>query len=306
VVSAEDALVELLHFLRQHRYRFTAVTPATHRIILERACPGRPTLPDIFGWNRPFASGDLEPQVRRVLEEADALETDADGRLRSRFRVASLGDNLFLHSSFPTDDPNSVFFGPDTYRFVRFIQQQRATLRDVRHITDMGAGSGAGGIAAALLWPEADITLVDLNRDALRLAAINAEAAMVPLKTVASEKIPAGGDLVIANPPYLVDASLRTYRDGQGRLGEGVTLDWTRQAIARLGPGGVMLLYTGAAFENGDAPLVSGIADECRAAGADLIVDEIDPDVFGEELANAPYGSVERIAALGVRITVAA
>jgi len=67
-----------------------------------------------------------------------------------------------------------VFFGPDSYRFVRFLQQHWPV--GVRHIVDLGAGSGAGGIAAAKLAPGSRVTLVDTNGRALALARVNAAA----------------------------------------------------------------------------------------------------------------------------------
>ena len=59
-----------------------------------------------------------------------------------------------------------------------------------------------------------------------------------------------------------------------------------------------MLLYTGAAFTGGRAPLL----DALRELDASVSVEEIDPDVFGEELEQPAYAEVERIAAIGAVI----
>jgi hypothetical protein len=99
-----------------------------------------------------------------------------------------------------------------------------------------------------------------------------------------------------------MDEGHRTYRDGGGMLGGEVACDWVRQAMRALAPGGTMLLYTGAAFVRGEAPLVQEIERLCGAAGAELHVEEIDPDVFGEELERGAYADVDRIAALGMSI----
>jgi methylase of polypeptide subunit release factors len=171
-----------------------------------------------------------------------------------------------------------------------------------RRIVDLGAGSGAGGIAAARLAPEAAITLVDINPAALALARVNARAAGVAVELVEGRKVPPGIDLVIANPPYMIDAARRAYRDGGGLLGGAVALEWAQQALAALAAGGTMLLYTGAAIVDGAAPLVAELERACAAAGASLQVEEIDPDVFGEELAQPVYAQVDRIAAIGVVI----
>ena len=288
-MSADEALLELLRLLKAADYDFMAVTPATHARVLTRPCE-KPGLRDIFGWNRPFHEDDLEGPILECLRESEMLD-DAAGKLRSRIRVASLEDKLFLHSSFPTDAPDSVFFGPDTYRFVRAILPHLKSAAP-RWIVDMGAGCGAGAIAAAAFSPDARISAVDTNPLALRFAAVNAEANGATIETVEAGEVPEGADLVIANPPYVMDEARRAYRDGGGLYGGEVALDWVRQALERMAPGGTMLLYTGASVVAGEAPLVA----ELRRLGAEI--EEIDPDVFGEELDRPAYAEVERIAVI--------
>ena len=300
-MNGGSALVELLHFLRLHDYHFTAVTPRTHATVLSRPSGRQPDLRDIFGWNRPFAERDLEPVLFSLLNQADAVSLDGE-RFKSRIRVASLGEDLFVHSGFPTDERDAVFFGPDTYRFARFLQQNAETVSSAHVIVDMGTGSGAGGIAAARLAPRAEITLVDVIAKALQFAEANVAAAGLKARLVESDQVPDDADLLIANPPYLMDASVRTYRDGGGLLGGAVSLDWVSQGLRKLRPEGTILLYTGAAYVDGRSPLIAAISHTCASSGADLSVVEIDPDVFGEELSEEAYADVERIAALGIKI----
>jgi methylase of polypeptide subunit release factors len=302
VTGQSAALVELLDYLKSQDYRFVAVTPATHAHVLARPFNGRPTLRDIFGWSRPFLRQDVEPALFDLLERADALACDDCGKLRSRLRVATLGEHLFLHSAFPTDKADSVFFGPDTYRFCRFVMQELTRVSPAKHIVDMGAGTGVGGIVAAALSPGAKITLVDVNERALKLAAANAAAAGVHVEILRSDTIPEGADLVIANPPYLMDEASRIYRNGGELFGGEVSLDWTRQALASMPRGGVMLLYTGAAFVDGRSPLIEGLESLCVSASALPEIEEIDPDVFGEELQSTRYDKAERIGAVGVKV----
>ena len=297
-MTREEALAELLRDLKASEYRFVAVTPATHARVLARSEPARATMRDVFGWNRWFAASDVDARLVGHLRAAGALE-ECDGRFRSRLRVASLGGDLFLHSAFPTDDPDSVFLGPDTYRFARFIERQLPRLAGSQWLVDMGAGSGAGAIFAAKLRAFERIAMVDTNPAALELAAVNAAAAAVTAETLLSNAIPAGVDLIIANPPYMIDPARRSYRDGGGLLGGAVALDWARQGVSRLRPGGAMLLYSGAAYSGGRAPLLLALEEACEQVGASLEIEEIDPDVFGEELDLPEYRDVERIAAVG-------
>jgi methylase of polypeptide subunit release factors len=302
LVIDEDALLELLRLLRSRNYRFTTVTPATHARVLSRPVNGSPDLRDIFGWNRPFHPGELERDLLNALESANALQALPIGGLKSRVRFASLGDDLFAHSAFPTDEPDSVFFGPDTYRFVRFIERQLRGVAEVSKVVDMGAGAGAGGVAVARRVPESTVTLVDINPRALALARANARAAGVAVDLLHSDHMPAGADLVIANPPYMMDRLARSYRDGGALLGGAVALQWLRQALDVAAPGATILLYTGAAFVGGHSPLLAALDHECRSARAGITVEEIDPDVFGEELAEPAYRDVERIAAVGITV----
>jgi methylase of polypeptide subunit release factors len=169
----------------------------------------------------------------------------------------------------------------------------------------MGAGSGVGGIVAASLLPGAAITLLDVNRNALLFAAANADDAGVGVELVEGESLAdvAGPvDLVIANPPYIMDEAERAYRHGGGMHGARVSLDWALEAAARLAPGGTMLLYTGVAIVGGRDALREALDPALPALGCSFTYEEIDPDVFGEELDQPPYREVERIAAVGVVI----
>jgi methylase of polypeptide subunit release factors len=150
--------------------------------------------------------------------------------------------------------------------------------------------------------PSARIRAVDINPAALRLAALNATAAGVRIETVQASEVPHGADLVIANPPYIMDSGNRAYRDGGELLGGQVALDWTNQALRQLSPGGVMLLYTGASVSHGKAPLATALQDACMSGSADVEIEEVDPDVFGEELEQPAYADVERIAVIWATI----
>jgi len=237
------------------------------------------------------------------LLRCSGLIDEADEELRSLIRVASVGQDLFHHSGFPTDSPDAIFLGPDTYRFTRFVAAQLESMSAPTWIVDMGSGSGAGGILAAKQVRTARASLVDVNPVAAPLARVNARFARVAAEVIVGQQIPQGCDLVIANPPYMIDSSHRTYRDGGGIYGGAVACDWVAQALDALVPGGNFVLYTGAAVVRGTLPLLDRIRSLCDQANAVLQAGEIDPDVFGEELDMPRYREVDRIAVLGIRIT---
>ena len=305
--SRHEALLSLLKALDDSGYSFTAITPASHARILDRRHSERARdLRDIFGWSLPFESDLLPAPIHQFLQDAELLERDGD-LCRSRVRVAELGGRLFLHSAYPTTQEDAVFFGPDTYRFVRFLEQ---TLngRAVRQLVDMGAGTGVGGISASTLVDAGQITLIDLNPTANLFAAANGEAAGVGLRTVAAcdlEPVAGPIDCVIANPPFIIDDLGRTYRDGGEGLGTAVATRWAREAMQRLEVGGTLLLYTGSPVIGGEDMLLQTLSADADAFDCTLRYEEIDPDIFGEELEKSAYADagVDRIAAVGAVVT---
>ncbi|MCW3798493.1 methyltransferase [Sphingomonas sp. BN140010] len=301
-----DTLAELLRTLDAEGYQFTCVTPRTHhRILRRRSGALAEDLRDVFGWNLPFARDLLPGPVLDLLREADALDTVEEG-YKSRLRVAELDGRLFLHSAYPTDDEDSVFFGPDTYRFMRFLSCELAEHQPIGSLVDLGAGSGAGGITAAAMLEPSELVLLDINSRALDLAAANATAAGIEAELVNGtlDTLERPVDLIIANPPFIADPAGRTYRDGGADLGAGVSLDWARQGMAKLAEGGAMLLYTGSPIVAGEDRLLSALAEAADEVGCSLSYQELDPDIFGEELDGEPYAGagVERIAAVGATL----
>jgi methylase of polypeptide subunit release factors len=293
--------------LRSEGYRFTVVTPETHRRVLERP-RGTTNLQSIFGWNLPFDRDAVAPHILDLLATAEALE-EADGHYRSKLRFATLDSLLFVHSGFPTTEQDSVFFGPDTYRFARLL---RSSLRDVSangplRLVDIGSGSGAGGIYASRLLPGiTDLILADINPKALEFSAVNAALNDVPsAQTMLSDvfgAIEGQADLVIANPPYLVDAERRLYRDGGGALGITLALRIVEQGLTRIRPGGRLILYTGTPIIAGADPFLEAVRPLVQLAGLQFVYEEIDPDVFGEELDGQAYAHADRIAVTGLTV----
>ena len=109
-------------------------------------------------------------------------------------------------------------------------------------------------------------------------------------------------DLIVSNPPYLRDGEARTYREGGGALGEGLSVRIVQEAVERLSPRGMLILYTGAPIVAGVDMLRASIEPWLRQRGLAFTYEELDPDVFGEELERPAYANVERIAVVGLKI----
>ena len=313
------SLALMLRMVAASGYRFTTPTPLTYqRVLALRGSQRGMTLRDIFGWNLPFESNTVTPSLLAAMDQAGVLLTHAD-HLRSAVRIASVDDDLFLHSAYPTTQDNAVFFGLDTYRFVRFIHHALRVTTALENapiatriskplrILDIGCGSGVGGILAARQLAHAGaplvVTMNDINPHALHYTLINADVADISVLTAPGDAlttVEGDFDLIISNPPYLEDAPERIYRHGGARLGRALSARIAAEALTRLAPGGRLLLYTGVAILDGNDPLRTELLPLLRASSCEWSYEEIDPDIFGEELEQPSYAHADRIAAIGL------
>ncbi len=307
--ATDRAILEIGRVLRTERYAFAAVTPETMRRVRER----RPhasrdrgqCLRDVFGWNRAFLPASLPAALLDRMTEADLLTREGPW-MRSRVRFATHDGHLFAHSAYPTVHAESVFFGPDTHRFCALLQ--RWAPARIGHLVDVGAGSGAGGLSIARRANR--VVLADVNPRAVAMARVNAALASVNAECVESDVLHAvegEPDVIVANPPYMRDAARRLYRDGGGSRGEGLSVRIVDEAMARLAHGGTLIVYTGTAVIDGVDMFMHHllpVLERHRVGmlGPEVTYEEIDPDVFGEELDQPAHADTERIAIVGLRI----
>lgn len=295
----------MIRLLHRAGYDFVCPTPLTHERVLAR--PDRRTartLRDVFGWSLPFEGGFLPTPILDALQGAGGVRR-AGYCWKAGLRASSLDGDLFLHSAYPTREKDAVFFGPDTYRFAGFLKQELAGKPRPARAVEIGTGSGAGAVQVARLAAPSRLIVTDVNPEALALADANLAAAGVSAELRLCDGLDALDgpfDLVVANPPYMVDSGDRAYRNGGDMRGARLSLDWARASAERLAPGGRMLLYTGSAIVDGEDELKSALAASLDWRRYSLAYRELDPDVFGEELGHDAYRDVERIAAVGVVI----
>ena len=299
----------LLGALHKRGYDFVTPTPATHaRVVARPDNVVARTLRDVFGWSLPFQTGTLDPEIIELLRAGSLLQAH-DDLFTSKARVSTLDGDCFLHAAYPTDATDAVFWGPDSYRFAAFVRANLARVPRVARVVDVGAGAGPGASVAMKTPGVEHVTATDINLSALaylgaNLAGVRARsrtAAMAVVDGVESDglqNVQGHIDCIIANPPYIADRMGRTYRDGGGLHGEGLSVRWAREAATRLGSGGALLLYSGSAIVQGRDQLKAALEEVL--GDFDIRYDELDPDVFGEELESPAYSDVERIAVVGV------
>ncbi len=298
-----QALLAVGRYLRAHDYRFITVTPSTHRRINRRPGNERATdLRGIFGWSRPFAAGDVAPELLEPMREAGILAPDG-ALLRSTLRASSLGELLVFHSAYPTEDDDAVFFGPDTYRFVGTMGRAFPRLgSSPTRALDIGCGGGAGALAIARQFPHAEVFGADINTRALALTVVNARLAGLPnLQACHSDlfdSLERDFDLIVSNPPYVLDPSELPYRHGGGMRGAELSVRIVRESLGRLRRGGSLMLYTGVAIAGARDDFLEAIRPDLEAQCDHWSYEELDPDIFGGQLGEPGYEDAERIAAV--------
>jgi methylase of polypeptide subunit release factors len=307
-IAQDVALLKLGCALKKAGYRFTTITPATHaRVNARDGNEWAIDLGGVFGWSRPFDSSVLPEEIFALMRIA-GIVAPHDAGWRCLLRASTLDDQLFFHSAYPTEEVDSVFFGPDTYRFATAIGQHLGvTATPVQRAVDIGCGGGPGAISIAHYRPEAEVLAVDINDSALRLARVNAALAgagnVKPCVSNLLNDVDGTFDLIVANPPYLVDPERRAYRHGAGALGEGLSLSIVDCALQRLRSDGTLLLYTGAAVVDGIDAFRLAAEQKLSHGQVQWQYREIDPDIFGEELVHPAYAKVDRIAAVLLVVT---
>jgi len=302
------ALLNLGRSLHDVHYQFVTVTPATHRRINNRATSARAhDLRGVFGWSRPFDPDILSADMLQLMRDAGVLVETERGMCAS-VRASSLGELILFHSAYPTHDDDAVFFGPDTYRFVGAMNRALAWLGGgPMRALDIGCGSGAAAITIARTFPHGEVVGTDLNPRALQLAEVNARLADAHNLTLCKSDLFAAVegdfDLIVSNPPFVLDPDARRYRDGGGERGAELSRRIVEESLARLRPGGALMLYTGVALTGERDHFLDSIRPALERECGAWSYEELDPDIFGGQLGEPGYEDVERIAAVWLQAT---
>lgn len=218
----------------------------------------------------------------------------------------------YVHSSFPASS-DSVFFGPDTYLFVSFLQSATRHLpQPPSSVIDVCCGSGAGAIHMARVYPRAKTIGLDLNPRALELGGVNAELAGANVDfhesnlyaAVPDELKSSGVDLIVSNPPYIASSAggqdLPIYADGGAEFGLDLSLRIVEEGMRILSSSGVIMVYTGVAIPTASPGHDVFLEKLMAVEGAELVEYTIfHPDMWPEEIGQGAYADVCRIQVVG-------
>ena len=302
-----SSILSLNQYLKFKNYHFITVSPVTHTIWLKKNKELTATsLSDVFGWGFPFPQEFLEPFLFSLLSSAQLIYPF--GNLwKSEIRVSTLGNDLFIHSAFPTTHIDSVFFGPDTYRFINCVNDHLSRCAPfIKRAIEVCCGSSPAAITIARQCPAAHVHAIDINEKALRYSAANARTADVQIETINNNlfnNFQLHFDFIAANPPFMMDGKKRAYRDGGEMFGAELALKIVAESLDRLAVGGTLLLYTGTCIVMGEDIFYKYVKTILSAHSTiEWSYREIDPDIFSDELLLGGYEEVERIAAVVLQV----
>ena len=108
-------------------------------------------------------------------------------------------------------EPGILIPRPETEHLCRLITKHVANSSPIRHILDIGTGSGCIAITLALDIPNSQVTAWDISPIALRVAQHNAQRLGAEVNIVENDmlqqtyQVAPQWDLIVSNPPYICD-----------------------------------------------------------------------------------------------------
>lgn len=152
---------------------------------------------------------DLYVQFDRPLSEAELMPLREGLRLRGeRVPLQHILGEVEFHRRLFRCDKRALIPRPETEELVELLLRRCVTIP--HQVLDVGCGSGVLGLSLAAEWATAEVTLIDVSRDALDLAAENASRLGLErvrfLQSDLVADVDGAYDLVVANLPYIPTA----------------------------------------------------------------------------------------------------
>jgi ribosomal protein L3 glutamine methyltransferase len=201
--------------------------------------------------------------LRRGVSAARQARIEAllDRRVKERIPLAYLThESWFAGLKFYVDErvliPRSAIAELIVDQFSPWADPAR-----VRRVLDMGTGSGCIAMACAKAFPRARVDAVDIDTDALEVAAINRRRLRLTrrVRLIASDHFAAlsrnSYDIIVSNPPYVGEREMRglprEYRHeprhalASGQVGLDSVATILRSAARHLRPLGLLVVEVG-------------------------------------------------------------
>jgi len=123
-----------------------------------------------------------------------------------------IGKTEFFGLPFKVNE-NTLIPRPETEELVEWVLKE-GTRRTV-NILDIGTGSGCIAISIAKNMPNANVYAIDVSKEALKMAKLNAELNKVKIKFIEADILsishtelisePFKFDVIVSNPPYILE-----------------------------------------------------------------------------------------------------
>jgi len=118
-----------------------------------------------------------------------------------------LGETYFYGNQFFVDE-NVLIPRPETEELIELIESRLSHLKKEKlKILDVGTGSGCISISLAKIFPNAEVSSIDISEKALNIAKKNADFHKVKInfiqKDYLNEKLDEIYDIIVSNPPYI-------------------------------------------------------------------------------------------------------
>ena len=201
-----------------------------------------------------------QPERPLIAAELESLRDAMRRKVAGQPTAYILGSRDFFGRSFVVT-PAVLIPRPETEELVEHVLSLKPA---ARHVVDAGSGSGCIGITLAAELKAAELTLLDISSEVLRVAAANAAQLLsetgTQVHTLCADfcagelSLSQQAELIVSNPPYVLpeefaalDASVR---DHEPRLAlvaekfEQLHRGLVAFAWRNLAPGGILALET--------------------------------------------------------------
>jgi release factor glutamine methyltransferase len=160
---------------------------------------------EVSGWNR--TQQILHQNTAFNQAQVDQIENYTEQLISGKPIQYILGKAWFMGQNFTVNE-NVLIPRPETEELVEWIISYANIKNKTLSILDIGTGSGCISIALKMALPHCEVSALDISKEALKLAQLNANNLNVSIQwmeqnildTVALEN---AYDIIVSNPPYI-------------------------------------------------------------------------------------------------------
>ena len=160
---------------------------------------------EVSGWNR--TQQIIHQNTAFNQAQVDQIENYTEQLISGKPIQYILGKAWFMGQNFTVNE-NVLIPRPETEELVEWIISYANIKNKTLSILDIGTGSGCISIALKMALPHCEVSALDISKEALKLAQLNANNLNVSIQwmeqnildTVALEN---AYDIIVSNPPYI-------------------------------------------------------------------------------------------------------